>query len=66
MALSRVNWGAIGTFLFVLFVLGVLAFEQVEPAVPGDDVTAESNADAVDPVKGETTSQLATAERNTF
>ncbi len=29
MPASRINWSAFGTFLFVLFVLGVLAFENM-------------------------------------
>ncbi|MFK7819091.1 MAG: hypothetical protein AB8G99_10260 [Planctomycetaceae bacterium] len=46
MALARINWGAIGTFLFVIFVLGVIAFEQMEPAPAATaDETTSINAD---------------------
>lgn len=40
--MSRINWSTFGTFLFVLVVLGVLAFEQIDPdnaAEPADDAS---------------------------
>lgn len=46
MSRRRINWSALGTCLFILFVLGVLAFEQSpsessrEKAEPANEATS--------------------------
>lgn len=48
MPASRINWGAIGTFLFVLFVLGVLAFEHMDAPPEATRTGATEMSDVTD------------------
>ena len=60
MSLRRINWGAIGTFLFVLFVLGVLAMEHMDQdSITVDKNPTQQHTEQLDPIDVATAGNIA-------